>query len=96
MKQESFPSGGILKDALEHLCQGDGGGQPLHGTFANRAKGHDPREDSPGPAETSVELVAIFPVAAADVQTVVGTTLTDLLQLEGDGKGRMWFSLVAV
>lgn len=96
MKQESFPPQGILKDALEHLGQGDGGGQPLQGTFTNKAKGHDPREDSPGPAETSAELVTIFPVAAGDVQTVVGTTLTDSLQLEGNRKGRMWFSLVAV
>ena len=50
------------------------------------AKVHDPREDSLRPAETSAELVSIFPVAAGDVQTVVDTTQTDALRLKGEGK----------
>lgn len=50
------------------------------------AKVHDPRADSPRPAETSVELVSVLPVAAGDVQAVVDTTQTDALQLKGEGR----------
>lgn len=63
------------------------GGQLVQGlpTSANMAKVHDPREDSLRPAETSMELVSIFPVAAGDVQTVVDTTQTDALQVKRGG-----------